>query len=75
MVRLTCKLGTNDTQIVEVRITDPINILKQKLGIYNNNTKFIYKGVTYMVDCNLSFKDIGLIYDSSIFMNSPAISG
>jgi hypothetical protein len=76
MVKLTCKLGTEgDIQIVEVEITDPINILKEKLDIHNKNTKFIFNGVTYMLDCNLNFKDIGLTTDSLIFLNSPAISG
>jgi hypothetical protein len=75
MVKLTCKLGTSDIQIVEVEVTDPLSILKEKLDITDNRTKFIFKGVTYMVNCNLNFKDIGLTSDSLIFFNSPAISG
>lgn len=75
MVKLICKLGTEDTQIIEVKITDPLYILKEKLDIHNKNTKFIFNKVTYMVDSNLNFKDIGLTSDSLIFFNSPAISG
>ena len=62
MVKLTCKRGTEDIEIIEVKITDPLTILKEKLDIRDNKTKFIFKGVTYMVDCNLTFKEIGLIY-------------
>ena len=75
MITLICKLGTEDTQIVEVDIEDPLYTLKKKLDINNNNTKFIFNGVTYMLDSNLTFKDIGLISNSSIFLNTPAISG
>ena len=55
MITLICKLGTEDTQIVEVDIEDPLYTLKKKLDINNNNTKFIF--------------------NSSIFLNTPAISG
>ncbi len=72
---LTCKIGTEDIQIVEVEPNDPILILKEKLDINDNKTKFIFKGITYMINCNLYFKDIGLTSDALIYLNSPAISG
>lgn len=75
MVKLTCNLGNNTIQIIEVQKTDPLNILKEKLDIQNNNTKFIYNGITYSINCNLNFKDIGLTSDSYIFLNIPAVSG
>ena len=74
MVTLTCLLG-GDIQIVEVKITDPLSILKEKLDITDKKTKFIFKGVTYMVDSNLNFKDIGLTSSTSLFFNNPALSG
>ena len=74
MVTLTCLLG-KDIQIVEVKTTDPLSILKEKLDIYDKKTKFIFKGITYMVDSNLNFEDIGLTSNTSLFFNSPAMSG
>lgn len=75
MIQLTCKIGTSDIRIVEVEITEPLSVLKERLNIYDKKTKFIFKGVTYMIDTNLTFKDIGLTSNSSIFINNPAISG
>lgn len=75
MVKLTINLGNDIIQIIEVKVTEPLNVLKEKLDIQNNNIKFIYNGMTYSVNCNLNFKDIGLTTDSYIFLNIPAISG
>ena len=75
MVRLTCKQSTTDIQIIDVQVTDPLSILKEKLDISDDRTKFIFNGVTYMVSCNLTFKDIGLTSDTIIYLNNPAISG
>lgn len=74
MITLTCLLG-NDIQVVQVNITDRLSILKEKLNIYDKKTKFIFKGVTYMIESNLNFKDIGLTTDTSLFFNNPALSG
>lgn len=75
MIKLTCNLGNDIIQIVEVKVTEPLTILKEKLDIQNDNTKFIYNGMTYSINCNLNFKDIGLVSDSYIFLNIPAVSG
>lgn len=75
MIKLTCNLGNDIIQIIEVKVTEPLTILKEKLDIQNDNTKFIYNGMTYSINCNLNFKDIGLTSDSYIFLNVPAVSG
>ncbi len=75
MPKLTCNLGNDNIQVIEVNVTDPLNILKEKLDITNSNTKFIFNGVTYMLDSNLNFKDIKLISDAYIVLNIPAVSG
>ena len=72
---LTCRFGTNDIQTVEVKKTDPICILREKLDISNNITKFIFNGITYMVDSNLKFEAIGLTSNTNLVFNNPAISG
>jgi hypothetical protein len=74
MITLTCLLG-EEIQVVEVNVTDPLTILKEKLDINDKKRKFIFKGTTYMVDSNLNFKDIGLTYNTTIFFNKPAMSG
>ena len=75
LIKLTCRSKTEEIQIVEVDTNDPLTVLKERLNIQDNQTKFIFNGLTYMVDCNLTFKQIGLTSNANIFLNSPAISG
>ena len=74
MITLTCLLG-NDIEVVQVNVTDPLSILKEKLNISDKRTKFIFRGVTYMIESNLNFKDIGLTSDTSLIFYNSALSG
>lgn len=72
---LTCRFGTDDIQTVEVKKTDPICILRDKLDISNTGIiKFIFNGVTYMVDTNLKFESIGLTSDTNLVFIDPALA-
>ena len=75
MVIITCLLGSNGIKIVSVNIYDPIYVLLEKLNISDKKANFIFKGQTYSLASNLTFQEIGLINDTNIFINKPAISG
>ena len=74
MIKLRCKLGTN-IQIVEVQPRDKLYILLEKLSITDKNTKFLFKGQSYNMASILTFQEIGLIHDESIFIYNQGISG
>ena len=73
-MKLTCKLGSM-TKIVEVNPSDQLNVLIQKLNLHDKITKFIYKGITYLVASILTFDEIGLTSDYYLTFINPAISG
>ena len=74
-MKITCKLGTNRTKVVEVSPNDPLYILLEKLQITDKNTKFIFNGATYSICSIFTFKEIGINSDSRISINNQAISG
>jgi hypothetical protein len=73
-MKLTCKLGSM-TKIVEVYPSDQLNVLIQKLNLHDKITKFIYKGITYLVASILTFDEIGLTSDCYLPFINPAIAG
>ena len=75
MVIITWLLGSNGIKIVSVNIYDPIYVLLEKLNISDKKANFIFKGQTYSLASNLTIQEIGLINDTNIFINKPAISG
>ncbi len=74
-MKLTCKLGTNNTRVVEVQPYEELHILLKKLNISDKNTKFIFNGITYSMGSIQTFQEIGLTYDARIAINNQAIAG
>ena len=74
MVIITCKIGSNNIKKVEVSTYDPLYKLLELLQISDKNTKFIFNGETYSISCILTFREIGLVRDSKIFIVNQAIS-
>ena len=74
-MKITCKLGTKTTKVVEVSPNDPLQILLEMLQITDKHTKFHFNGTTYYICSNFTFKEIGIYSDSRIFINNQAISG
>ena len=74
-MKITCKLGTNRTKVVEVSPNDPLYILLEKLKIYDKRTKIVFNGATYSIACIFTFKEIGIYSDSRISINGPARCG
>lgn len=74
-MRLTCLMGDFGTKVIEVDENDELNVLMGKLDLTDKNTKFVFKGQTYAIFQSRTFKDIGLISDTNIFINNQAISG
>ena len=72
-IKLMCKLGSQKTKMVEVFTGNPINVFKQKLNILDEATKFCFKGITYSINSNLTFEEIGLKEDTKIFFINQAI--
>ena len=72
-MKITCKLGTGNIKVVEVSPDDPLNILLTKLNITDKTAKFIFKGMAYSMASILTFQEIGLTYDTKIFVISQAI--
>ena len=73
MVKITCKLDY-DIKDVEVSPDDPLTILFLKLNISDKNAKFIFEGRTYSIFSFNTFREIGLIEDSTIYiLNQPII--
>lgn len=75
MVKLRCKLGTNNIKVVEVDPSDPLYVLLQKLKISDKHSKFLFKGVPYSMGSIQTFEEIGLTFDTGINITSPAIAG
>ena len=74
-MKITCKLGPNNTKVVEVSPDDHLYVLLNKLNITDKTTKFIFKGMAYGMGSIETFREIGLTYDARIFVNNQAISG
>ena len=74
MVKIVCKLGSRN-KVVEVKISDPIYILLDKLKITDKKTKFIFGGNTYSIASLFTFQEIGLTTDTRIAFCNQAISG
>ena len=74
-MKLTFKLGTKNTRVVEVQPSDNLFILLGKLKISDKNTKFIFNGITYSMASIQTFQEIGLTFDTGIAINNQAISG
>lgn len=74
-MKLTCKMGTNNIKVVEVKSSDRLFILLEKLNISDKTTKFIFKARSYDMGSILTFQEIGLTYDARIAVNNQAIAG
>lgn len=80
-MKLTCKLADIGEQVVEVKTTDHLSILLDLLvfpssdDTINKLSKFIHKGRTYPVCSELTFQEIGIIGDASLFINTQPIAG
>ena len=75
MVKLRCKLGTNNIKVVEVDPSDPLYVLLQKLKISDKHSKFLFKGVSYSMGSIQTFGEIGITSDERIIILSQAIAG
>ena len=75
MINLRCKIGTNDVKTVKVNPSDRIYNLLNKLDINDENAKFMFNGMTYSLASNLTFSEIGLKDNYSIFIMQQRISG
>lgn len=74
-MRITCKMGTSSTKAVDVQPYEQLNVLLQRLNISDKKTKFMYKGQTYSMYCNLTFQEIEMTDNARIFVNNQGISG
>ena len=74
-MKITCKLGSNNTKVVEVSPDDHLYVLLNKLNITDKTTKFIFKGMAYNMGCIQTFREIGLTCDDRIFIYNTALSG
>ncbi len=75
-MRLICKLGDYGEQVVDVNTTDKLSVLLNLLNLNDKNSKFIYKGRTYQIYTNQTFKEINLTSNNTtIFIINQAISG
>jgi len=74
-MRITCKMGTKNTKVVEVQPDEPLYILLRKLSISDKNTKFIFNGVTYSMGSIQTFNEIGLTSDTRINVANQGIAG
>ena len=75
MVKITCKIDFRNTKVVDVRVSDPLFVLLNKLNISDKKTKFVFEGKEYRMASILIFEEIGLTSDSRISINNPAIAG
>ena len=73
-MKLLCNLGPFGEQFVEVKKSDPLKIFLDLLSIKDKNLKFIFNGQTYSVNTNTTFEEIGLNYDTNLFVICQAIS-
>ena len=80
-MKLTCKLDVFGEQVVEVKTTDHLSILLDLLvfpssdDTINKLIKFTHKGRTYPIYSELTFQEIGIIGDTSLFIVIPPIAG
>lgn len=74
-IQLTCKMGTHNTKLVEVEVSEPLYILLKKLNISDKNTKFLFNGRTYSMSSIQTFQEIGLTSNQRININNQAIAG
>lgn len=80
-MKLNCKLGDFGNQVVEVKTTDHLSILLDLLvfpssdDTINKLSKFNHKGRTYSIYSELTFQEIGIIGDTSLFIMSQPIAG
>ena len=75
MIEITCKIGCEKIVKVKVNITDPIFVLLKKLNITDKATKFLYKGQHYIISSKMTFQEIDLVCDSTIFIVIKSIEG
>ena len=75
MVKLRIKMGRNLFKEVEVRPSDHLFILKDKLDITDKNVKFLFNGATYPIASILRFEEIGLNSDTSIILLNRKLAG
>ena len=73
-MKLLCNLGPFGKKSVEVKKSDPLKIFLDSLSIKDKNLKFIFNGQTYSVNTNTTFEEIGLNYDTNLFVICQAIS-
>ena len=74
-MKLTCIFNGVETKVIEVLPTDPLHSLLQKLNISDKNTKFVFKGQTYVIYSNQTFSEIGINNDCNLFIMNQAKSG
>lgn len=73
-MKIICKLGFTNIKEVEVQPYEQLNVLMTRLNITDNKTKFIYNGITYRIDSNLTFQDIDIVDGTRITVNNQAIA-
>ena len=75
MVKLRCKLGTNNIKVIEVNPSDPLNILLQKLNISDKHSIISFKTIPYSIRSIQTFREIGITFDTKIHIMNQAIGG
>ena len=73
-MKIKCKLGAN-FEVVEVSPNDQLNILLTILNITDKTAKFIFDGETYSMASIQTFQEIGLTYDTRIFVSNQGKAG
>ena len=68
------KLGTNNIRFVEVQPNYELYVLLKKLKITDKNSKLIFNGTTYSIVSILTFKEIGLTFDTGNSIINHAIA-
>ena len=74
-MKLNCKLGLDNIKVVDVKPDDPLYVLLKKLNIEDKRTKFIFHGIPHSMASIETFQEIGLTYDTCIYIMYPSIAG
>ena len=75
-INLYCKMGMNNTKIIQVETGNYLYILFRKLNIKDTKRPiFIFKGLSYKLYSEFTFEQIGLTSDSKIIIMNQAFAG
>ena len=72
-IRIKVRVGAGDIRIVCVSPDDSLFILSKMLDIKDKSSKFAYKGIAYNIFSILTFREINLTEDSTLYIMNKAL--